>query len=179
MIKKAGILILGLLSAAGCGGEKNFSPNEEPGLQTANTVSIFESKSSQKRWVLNSKNVDFSDMQNAVLEKPELLWKEEDADSGKVTSDRGLFNYTQKLVTLTGRVKAESFLQNLTLETDRIYYDVNKDRVWTDQKTVVTRGGIKTVAKNGVETNSKLTQIEFKNQATQLPATVDELKNAK
>ncbi len=75
-----------------------------------------------------------------------------------------------------GGVKARSFTQNLTLETDRIYYDVDKDRVWSNAKTVVTRGGVRTVAKNGVETNSKLTQIEFKKQTTALPQTVEELK---
>ena len=93
-----------------------------------------------------------------------------------MTAERGVFNYAQRLVTLQGHVKAVSLIHGLTLETDHIYYDVDKDRVWSDKKTVVTRGGVRTVAKHGVETNSKLTQIEFKKQSTALPATVKELK---
>lgn len=166
-----------ILALGACGSEKNFSPNEDPGMQKANTVSIFESKDSQKRWMLNSKDVDFSDMQNAALDRPELILKENGQDSAKITATRGIFNYPKKTVTLKGKVKALSFTQNLVLETDYMYYDVDKDRVWTNAKTLVTRGGVRTTAKNGIETNSKLTKIEFKNQSTQLPQTVEEIKN--
>lgn len=179
MNKRAlGILCLCILTAA-CGSDKKFSPNEEPGMQKANVVSIFESKQSQKQWMLNSKDVDFSNMENAALDQPELILKENGQDSARITAARGVFNYPQKVVTLKGKVKAQSFTQNLVLETDHLFYDVNKDRVWTDAKTVVTRGGVRTTAQNGLVTNSKLTQIEFKRQSTQLPQTVDELKNAK
>ncbi len=92
MMKKTFLFLLAFAAAA-CGGKKDFSPNEEPGLQRANTVSIFESKDSQKRWVLNSRDVDFSDLQNAALEQPELIWKENGQDAGKVTGNRGVFNY--------------------------------------------------------------------------------------
>ena len=175
-MKKFLYLFFAVLATAACQGKKDFSPNEEAGLQRANAVSIFESKDSQKRWILNSRDVDFSDLQNAALVEPELLWKDNGKDAGKVTAERGVFNYAQRLVTLQGHVKAVSLIHGLTLETDHIYYDVDKDRVWSDKKTIVTRGGVRTVAKNGVETNSKLTQIEFKKQSTALPATVKELK---
>lgn len=171
------LFLLAAFVFGGCGSDKKFSPNEDPGMQKANTVSIFESKGSQKRWILNSRDVDFSDMQNAALESPELLLKENGQDSAKITAERGIFNYPSKLVTLRGKVKATSFTQKLTLETDHMYYDVNKDRVWTEAKTIVTRGGVRTTAKNGVVTNSKLTQIEFKRQTTQLPQTLQEIKN--
>lgn len=170
------ILVCLLLTAA-CGSDKKFSPNEDPGMQKANVVSIFESKASQKQWILNSKDVDFSDMENAALDEPELILKENGKDSARITAKRGIFNYPQKMVTLKGDVKARSFTQNLTLDTDHLFYDVNKDRVWTEAKTIITRGGVKTTAQNGVVTNSKLTQIEFKRQSTQLPKTVEELKN--
>lgn len=103
-------------------------------MQRANAVSIFESKDSQKRWILNSRDVDFSDLQNAALVAPELLWKDNGKDAGKVTAERGVFNYAQRLVTLQGHVKAVSLIHGLTLETDHIYYDVDKDRVWSDKK---------------------------------------------
>ena len=178
-MKKNFLWLFLILALGACGSDKKFSPNEDPGMQQANTVSIFESKGSQKRWILNSHDVDFSDMQNASLDEPELLLKEDGQNAAKVTAERGLFNYPNKLVTLKGKVKAVSFTQKLTLETHYMYYDVDKDRVWTDAKTVVTRGGVRTTAKNGVETNAKLTQIEFKNQTTRLPQTVEEIKNPK
>ena len=175
-MKKLPALFLLTLCLAACGGEKEFSPDDGD-MQRAENVTIFESKDSQKRWMLYSKDVDFSNMQNAALDSPELFLKENGQDSAKITAARGIFNYPKKTVTLKGKVKALSFTQNLTLETDYMYYDVDKDRVWTDAKTLVTRGGVRTTAKNGIETNSKLTKIEFKNQSTQLPQTVEEIKN--
>lgn len=176
MIKKIFALLPVLLLAA-CGGKENFSPNEEPGMQLAQKVSIFESKDSQKKWILEAEEVDFADLSSAVLKNPVLLLKENGKDSAKVTGNYGTFDYGKKLVGIRGDAKAESFTQAVTIAAEEFFYDVDKDRVWSDVKTVVTRGGVKVTARGGVETDSKLNRIELKKQTTQLPLDAKELKH--
>ena len=50
--------------------------------------------------------------------------------------------------------------------------------VIADKKTIITRGKSKITAKSGIETDSKLRKIEFKQQTTQLPLDPTELREA-
>ena len=45
-MKKNFLWLFLILALGACGSDKKFSPNEDPGMQQANTVSIFESKGS-------------------------------------------------------------------------------------------------------------------------------------
>lgn len=168
-----------LLTLAACGGKDSFAPEDDAGLQIASKVSIFESKDSQKKWLLTAENVDFADLQSATLKNPELLLKENGQDSARVSGDSGTFDYTKKLVTINGNAKIVSFTEDVVIATNRVFYDVNKDRIWSDDKTTVTRGGAKVTARGGVETNSKLTKIELKKQSTRLPKNAAELQRKK
>ena len=71
-MKKLPALFLLTLCLAACGGEKEFSPDDGD-MQRAENVTIFESKDSQKKWLLRADEVDFADMNNAVLTNPHLL----------------------------------------------------------------------------------------------------------
>ncbi len=176
MIKHAALLFALLLLAA-CGGKKEFSP-EDGDMQRAGNVTIFESKDSQKKWILQAKEVDFQDMTNAVLTDPRLLLREEGQDSAEVSGRRGTFNYLKKLVSIEGDARIHSFKEKADLATERFFYDVDKDRIWSDRKTTVTRGGAQIVARGGIETDSKLLKIEFKKQNTRLPKDPKELQEA-
>lgn len=159
-----------------CSGQKDaFSPDDGD-MQRADQVTLFESKDSQKKWVLKADEVDFEDMRHAVLFQPHLLLRENGQDSAQVTGEQGILDYDKKLVTIAGNARVESFLQKAVLTTDRFFYDIDKDRVWSDKKTLVIRGNTKVTAKGGIETDSKLRKIEFKNQSTQLPLNPDELR---
>ncbi|MGN1058152.1 MAG: LPS export ABC transporter periplasmic protein LptC, partial [Candidatus Avelusimicrobium sp.] len=109
----------------------------------------------------------------------ELLLKEDGKDSARVSGDSGTFDYTQKLVTINGNAEIVSFTEDVVITTNRVFYDVNKDRIWSDDKTTVIRGGTKVTARGGVETNSKLTKIELKKQSTRLPENAAELQRKK
>ena len=170
-------LLFGLLPLlAACGGSDTFSPTEDAGMQLATQVSIFESKDSQKQWVLRADAVDFSDLKSATLKNPVLLLKENGQDSVQVTGDTGTFDYPHKLVSIDGHAIIKSLTENATITAEQFSYDVDKNRIWSDTKTVITRGGAKVTAKGGVETDSKLSKIELKKQRTRLPARTDELK---
>lgn len=166
------ILLMGLLAA--CGSQNSFSPDDGE-MQQAQEVTLFESKDSQNKWLLHADSVNFEDMSHAVLINPHLILRENGQDSADITGKRGVLNYSKKLVSIEGNARIHSLTQQVLLTTDRIFYDIDKDRVWSDDKTLVTRGTAKITAKNGIETDSKLRKIEFKQQTTQLPTDPQEL----
>ncbi|MGN0017300.1 MAG: LPS export ABC transporter periplasmic protein LptC [Candidatus Avelusimicrobium sp.] len=178
-MRKLFLLPAVLLTLAACGGPGDFTPDDNAGMQLATKVSIFESQDNQKKWLLTAESVDFADLQSATLKNPELLLKEDGKDSARVSGDTGSFDYTKKLVTIDGNARITSFTEDVVIATDRIFYDVDKNRIWSDNKTTVTRGAAKITARGGVETDSKLTKIELKKQSTRLPKTTRELQRKK
>lgn len=175
-MKKLTVLLAALLCLGACGGSNEFSPAEDTGMQLASQVSLFESKDSQKKWLLRADAVDFADLKSATLKTPNLLLKENGTDSASVTGKTGVFDYPTKVVTIEGDAKIHSFTEKLLIEAERFFYDVDKDRIWSDGKTVITRGGAKVTARGGVETDSKLAKIEIKKQTTRLPKDARELQ---
>ena len=91
----------------------------------------------------------------------------------------GTFDYAKQLVTIEGNAVLESLTEKARITAPRFFYDITQDKIWSDARTVITRGTARSVAINGVETNSKLTKIVIKKHATQLPKNRKELqKNA-
>ena len=175
-MKKLTLLFVLAFALCACGDKKDFSP-EDGDMQRAEQVTIFESKDSQKKWILRADEVDFADLNNAVLTNPRLLLRENGQDSAEVTGDKGTFDYVKKLVIIEGHAHVRSFTEKTDLTTDRFFYDIDKDRVWSDKKTIVVRGSAKVTAKGGIETDSKLKVIELKQQTTQLPQDIKELQS--
>lgn len=177
-MKKAALFLLGCVLLGACSGKDSFSPDDGD-MQRALNVSLFESKDSQKKWILRADEVDFADLNSAVLHNPRLLLRENGQDSAQVSGDRGTFNYSQKLVSIEGNAQVRSFKEKVTLSTDRFFYDVDKDRIWSDKKTIIVRGPAKITARGGIETDSKLVKIEFKKQSTQLPHDLKQVPGVK
>ena len=176
-MKKLSALFLLTLCLAACGGEKEFSPDDGD-MQRAENVTIFESKDSQKKWILRSDEVDFADMNNAILYNPHLLLSENGQPAAEVTGKKGTFDYSSKTVSIEGNARVRSFTEQTNLSTERFFYDVENDRVWSDLPTVVTHGNTTVTARGGIETDSKLLVIEFKKQQTSLPQDIKELQEA-
>lgn len=175
-MKKYILLLAGALLCYACSGKEKFSPDENTGVQLATNVSIFESKDSQKQWILTADAVDFADLGSSVLKNPVLLLKQNGQDSARVTGDTGTFDYLKKQVSIQGNARIHSLTERVLITTERFFYDVNEDKIWSDTKTTITRGTAKSVARGGVVTDSKLTKIELKQQATRVPKTTRELK---
>ena len=167
-----GVLITALLTA--CTDKQPPVPEED--AQVATHVSIFSSKENQKQWVLQAQSVNFENMQSATLKDPRLVLKQDGKDSATVSGNLGKFAYAQQLVTIDGNAIVDSLTERVRITAPRFFYNVETDRIWSDAKTVITRGSARSVALNGIETNSKLTKIIIKKHATQLPANMQELK---
>lgn len=176
-MKHSWCVFLATLLLVACSG-KTPSPLEETDEQVANQVSIFSSKENQKQWVLEAQTVNFENMQSATLKEPRLLLKQDGKDSATVSGDLGLFDYAKQLVTIEGNAVLESLTEKAKITAPRFFYDVEKDKIWSDARTVITRGTARSVAINGVETDSKLNKIIIKKHATQLPQSMQELKRS-
>ena len=174
-MKKLTALFLLAFVLAACEGKKEFSPDDGD-MQRAEQVTIFESKDSQKKWILRADEVDFKDLNHAVLINPRLLLRENGKDSAEVTGKKGSLDYVKKLVSIEGNAHVRSFTENTDLSTDRFFYNIKKDKVWSDKKTLVVRGNTKVTALGGIVTDSKLKVIELKKQTTQLPQDLKELQ---
>ncbi len=175
-MRKILVLTLFCVSLVACGGNGENSPQDASDMQLATNVSIFESKDNQKQWILQADTVDFADLKSATLKNPQLLLKQEGKDSARVFGKTGSFDYIKKLVTVEGDAKIDSFTEDVQITANRFFYDVENDRVWSEGKTVITRGGAKITARGGIETDSKLVKIEMKKQSTRLPASAQELQ---
>lgn len=169
------LLSIGLLTA--CSNSKPFSPDDEE-MQRAKNVTLFQAKDSENKWILHADQVDFENMTHAVLTNPHLLLREEGKDSAEVSGKRGILDYEDKTVSIEGDAHVHSLTQQILLTTDRFFYDIDKDRIWSDKKTLITRGTAKITARGGIETDSKLQKIEFKKQSTRLPTNPRELQGA-
>lgn len=174
MKKTLALSVLLILSA--CTKKESFSPDDSGEAQIANRVSIFESKGSQQQWLLTAQAVDFADLTNATLKNPILLLKQNGQDSARISGDTGTFNYEKKRVTIEGNAQINAITEQTLITAPRFFYDIEPDRAWSNQKTIITRGSAKTIARGGIETDSKLTKIELKQQTTRLPQEVRELK---
>ncbi len=172
------LLLLTLLSASLLGAcQSSKTPSTQEGdSQLATHVSIFSSKENQKQWVLHADAVNFENMQSATLKNPRLLLKQNGQDSATVSGHTGTFDYEKQLVTIEGNAVLESLDEKARITAQRFFYDIAHDKIWSDVRTVITRGTARSVAINGVETDSKLTKIIIKKHATQLPKSRQELQ---
>lgn len=177
MMKPLFFLFL-LLAFTGCSSKQAEDINAEQ-EQVANKVSIFASKDNQKEWVLFADTVDFAEFQNVTLKDPSLLLKQDEKDSARITGQTGIFDYTDRLVTIEGNAVIISYTEQLTIKSKRFFYAIDSGRIWSDTKTVITRGTATVTAKGGMETDAKLTKISLKQQTTRLPASAEELKREK
>ena len=174
-MKRYGTLLICLLLTACSGGPKTPAPETSDG-QVATNVSIFSSKENQKQWVLQAESVNFENGKYAELKDPTLLLKQDGTDSARVSGERGTFDYEKQLVGIEGDAVLESVTEKIRITSSSFFYDITQDKIWSDTRTVITRGTAKSIAKNGVETNSKLTKIVLKKHTTHLPDSVRELQ---
>lgn len=171
------LLVFLLIICGLCACSTKKAPQMQQGdTQLATHVSIFSSKENQKEWVLYADSVNFENMQNATLKDPRLLLKQDGKDSARVSGETGTFDYAGQLVSIEGNAVLESLTEKTRITASRFFYNIEQDKIWSDARTVITRGTARSVAINGVETDSKVTKITIKKHATRLPQNRSELK---
>ncbi len=172
---KYGLVLLAATCCLAACSKETSTTVEESNAQLATRVSIFSSKENQKQWTLHADSVNFENNQYAQLKNPQLLLKQNGQDSATVTGQRGTFDYEKQLVSLDGNATLDSLTEKVHITAPELFYSVADDKIWSTARTVITRGTAKSIAKNGIETNSKLTKIVLKKHSTRLPNNPAEL----
>ena len=175
-MKQLFVLLLTAVLLEACSSKTSTPAQDEADTQLATYVSIFSSKKKQKKWVLHADVVNFENMQNATLKNPALVLKQNGKDSATVSGQTGSFDYAKQLVTIEGNGVLESLDEKARITAQRFFYDIAQDKIWSDVRTVITRGSARSVAIHGVETDAKLNKIRIKKHATQLPKNRRELQ---
>ncbi len=170
------IFLLSAMLLGACSSQTSAPAQDEADTQLATNVSIFSSQENQKKWVLHADAVNFENMQNATLKNPALVLKQNGKDSATVSGQMGSFDYAKQLVTIEGNAVLESLDEKARITAQHFFYDIAQDKIWSDVRTVITRGTARSVAIHGVETDAKLNKIRIKKHATQLPQTRKELQ---
>ena len=171
-------LLLTLLLLCACGGKKESLPQEQGPSQQAYGVIISESQMGKSEWLLTTKLAKFYDAQQLVdLSSPHLIFNKNGMEDSTIKADDGRYDMQENLITMLGGVKGSSEKQDVTIKTNKIYYDIKRKVIWTDNDVTVTRGGV-TVKGKGIKADSALSEIEIIKQETQLPKELQELKSA-
>ena len=178
-MRKTFFLFPCLLLLGACGGGPTNPAEEDAGTQMAEQVSIFSSKDNQKEWLLQADSVDFAGMEKATLKNPQLLLNENGRQSLSVSGQTGIFDYTQKRVTIEGNAKIVSYVEDAQITAPAFFYRIEDDKIWSEARTVITRGTARTVARGGIQTDSKLSKISIKKQSTRVPKTQKEISRKK
>ena len=164
------ILIVHLIvfMLAACGSKDK---NDQGGThaQRGEDVLISESEMGQSKWLLSTKTADYyDDEQKVELSFPKLINKTNGKDDASIRADKGSYDLTTGLITLTGKVKGVSLEQATTIKTSQVYYNTQTHKVWTDKPVTLTRGGV-TVKGAAMQANSDFSEIQLYKQITQLP----------
>lgn len=175
-MKRLCIFLLSFLGLGACHSSSSAPIQDEADTQLATNVSIFSSQENQKKWVLHADIVNFENMQSATLKNPQLALKQNGQDSATVSGQIGSFDYAKQLVTIEGNAVLNSLNEKVRITAQHFFYDIAQNKIWSDVRTIITRGTARSVAIHGVETDSKLNKIIIKKHATQLPKTRNELK---
>lgn len=170
------VCLLSAVLLGACHTKANSPAQDEADTQLATNVSIFSSQENQKKWILHADVVNFENMQSATLKNPKLVLKQNGQDSATVSGQTGSFDYAKQLVTIEGNAVLESLDEKTRITAQHFFYDIAKDKIWSDVRTVITRGTARSVAIHGVEADSKLNKIIIKKHATQLPKNRSELQ---
>jgi LPS export ABC transporter protein LptC len=169
------ILIIAVLSSA-CARDNRSNENYET-AQQASDVIISESESGSAQWVLYADKADF--YQDApsysVMQNPHIIFNKNDKENSNIKSKTGRYDVDKRLISMSGNVVGISKTENVTIETEKIFYDMRTKKIWSDVNVRLTRRGV-IVKGEGLKANSDFSEIEIFKQQTKLPKNIEDLK---
>lgn len=131
-------------------------------------IKIAESDSNQYQWDLNSQKAKLNEKQGTMsFLKPDLKFYKNDEIVSEITADKGVLNLNTRDTELTDNVIVNSKNEDSLLKTEKLLFSAAKKKIWTENKVTVYRQNT-IVTGVGLTANPDLSEIEIRNQETQL-----------
>ncbi len=131
-------------------------------------IKIAESESNQYQWDLNSKKAKLNEkMGTMTFVKPNLKFYKDNKVVSTIMAEKGELNLNTRDTVLTDNVIVNSKVEDSVLKTEKLLFSAAKKKIWTEEKVSVYRQNT-IVTGRGLTANPDLSEIEIRNQETQL-----------
>ncbi|MCK5583612.1 MAG: LPS export ABC transporter periplasmic protein LptC [Elusimicrobiales bacterium] len=145
--------------------------NSTPSTETESLISgikIAESESNQYQWDLNSKKARLNEKKGTMtFLKPNLRFYKDNKIASTIMADKGELNLNTRDTVLTDNVVVNSKNEDSLLKTKKLLFSAAKKKIWTQEKVTIYRENA-IVTGVGLTANPDLSEIEIRNQETQL-----------
>ncbi|MCK4935605.1 MAG: LPS export ABC transporter periplasmic protein LptC [Elusimicrobiales bacterium] len=150
-----------------CSKTKDSAPSTEA-ESLISGIKIAESESNQYQWDLNSKKAGLNEKKGTMtFVNPDLKFYKENKVASIITADKGELNLNTRDTVLTNNVIVNSKNEDSVLKTKKLLFSAAKKKIWTEEKVTVYRQNT-IVTGVGLTANPDLSEIEIRNQETQL-----------
>ncbi|MBU2572547.1 MAG: LPS export ABC transporter periplasmic protein LptC [Elusimicrobia bacterium] len=156
-----------LLIAAGCSGKgKSGAAAKGAGLFTGLRVSQIEANISN--WTLDSKAARLEERETRMyFEGPSIKFFKKNEVSSELKADTGFLDLVKKDAGLVKNVLVVSKAEQMTLETDKLFFSSEKNKIWTDEEVKILKGR-NVIHGRGFTANPDLSEIEITRQETRV-----------
>ncbi|MBI4802172.1 MAG: LPS export ABC transporter periplasmic protein LptC [Elusimicrobia bacterium] len=160
-------LFVWMLAAAGCSDkDKSGAAAEGAGLLRGVRVSQIDANISN--WTLDSKAARLEESETRIyFEEPRIKFFEKNEVSSELKADTGFLDLLKKDAELARNVLVVSKAEQLTLETARLFFSSEKNKIWTDEEVTILRGR-NVIRGLGFTANPDLSEIEITRQETKV-----------
>jgi LPS export ABC transporter protein LptC len=155
------------LLISSCSKNEDTSPTTET-ESLISGITIAESESNQYQWDLKSKKAKLNEKKGSMIfVKPNLKFYKDNKVVSTITAEKGELNLNTRDTVLTNNVIVNSKTEGSLLKTKKLLFSAAKKKIWTEEKVTVYRQNTIVTGK-GLTANPDLSEIEIRNQETQL-----------
>lgn len=163
---KSNFLLLSIFLFWGCELEKSSNSIGE-NLVFVSNLKLNHIKDSEKKWQIVCKTSIINEKENILnCNEPEITIYKDKKISAIITGKTGVVNMLEKKSMIKSNVEIRSFSEDTKLYSNDLYFDSEKNRIWSYNGVKVIKNNIKTVAK-GFIAKPDLSNIKFISHETQ------------
>lgn len=129
-------------------------------------LTLNQIKKGIKSWQLNCKVALIDEAKNILNCKKTYIkiFKNSDVVS-EITAETGIYNINQNRSQIDKNVVVNSYTENSILYTDKIYFDSNREVIYTDKTSKLIRDDVEIISE-GFEAKADLSNIKFYKHTT-------------
>lgn len=118
------------------------------------------------KWDLNCKFAEINEVKNTVncISSRIIVYKNKEKIS-EMKSERAFANLNKKLFFLEKNAYIKSYIQNISLKTEKVFFDYKTEKIYSNTKSVIYKDKIEIISE-GFEAKSDLSNIKITKHTT-------------